>query len=56
MRRVTRVLDERRVGRKSEKKPYAAPKLTVHGDVEEITRFNGGAVTDGYNGSEIADG
>ena len=35
------------------KKPYAAPKLTVYGDVEEITKQFGAVSKDGLGGSQI---
>lgn len=36
---------------RSRKKPYSAPKLTAHGDVEQITKSTGGINTDGLLGS-----
>jgi hypothetical protein len=34
-----------------EKLPYDTPKLTVHGDVEEITQYVSGENTDQFDGS-----
>jgi hypothetical protein len=34
-------------------KPYATPKLAVHGNVEKITEFIGGAPRDGLRGSAL---
>ena len=39
-----------------QKKPYAAPDLTIHGDIDEITQYPGGADRDGYGGSIIGQG
>jgi len=33
------------------KTPYAAPKLSIHGSIQQITQAVGGNVTDGTNGS-----
>jgi hypothetical protein len=33
------------------KTPYAAPKLLIHGSVQQITQAVAGNVTDGVNGS-----
>ena len=37
----------------SQKKPYTTPQLTVHGDVEKITRNVGLGAPDGLTGSGI---
>jgi len=37
--------------RQKPKKLYAAPELTVHGTVEEITQYIGGNPTDQFGGS-----
>jgi hypothetical protein len=37
------------------KKPYATPKLVVHGNVEKITEALGGEPVDGLRGSAIPD-
>lgn len=34
-----------------EKKPYTAPRLTIHGDVKEITQLAGGVGGDGFGES-----
>jgi hypothetical protein len=36
------------------KRPYATPRLVVHGTVETITQSPGGAHTDGIEGSHAA--
>ena len=33
--------------RKPAKKPYRKPRLTVHGDIREVTRAKGGHANDG---------
>lgn len=53
MQREAKAPAEKRAWIRLKKKPYLPPKLTVHGDVEEITNFNGGAATDGYSGSAL---
>jgi hypothetical protein len=35
----------------TEKRPYIAPQLTVHGTVSELTAFTSGANTDQQGGS-----
>lgn len=42
--------------RRLHKKPYIAPQLIIHGDVEEITKSLGGAGSDGQGGSQLGDG
>lgn len=37
--------------RKSPKRPYATPRLCVHGDLEELTRKIAGSGDDGLLGS-----
>ena len=37
----------------TDKKPYTAPELTVHGNVEEITKQFGSVSKDGLGGSQI---
>ena len=36
-----------------QKKPYAAPDLTIHGDIDEITQGGTGQNTDGWDGSQL---
>ena len=42
---------EKRETQPRPKKRYAAPRLTIHGSVEKITRDLGGQPTDGVLGS-----
>ena len=37
----------------TDKRPYAAPQLTVHGTVGELTAFTSGANTDQQSGSML---
>ena len=34
-------------GKRSERKPYQPPRLTVHGDLRRLTQAKGGAKSDG---------
>jgi hypothetical protein len=41
------------VARISEKKAWSAPKLTIHGSVQQLTGDLGGGIADGFEGSEV---
>ncbi len=47
---LTPALPEQNTPEEQAKKPYIAPRLTIHGDVKELTQAAGGGGDDGLAG------